>query len=314
MEVYAVIVTYNGMRWYDHCLGSLRDSDLHVSTIVVDNASTDNTADYIKENFPDVHLISSGRNLGFAKANNIGIRYAIDNEADYVFLLNQDAWIEKDTLSKLVKTFEENTDAGIVSPIHLNGSYTGLDWGFASYMKPVFVSDLYVKQLKPCYEVPLVNAAAWLLSAHCIKTVGGFDTHLFLHYGEDYNYCQRVKYHSFRILINTRCTICHDREQRKDNEAAYRKIMIEKNPGMMEKVIYGDINIDYNINRILLKKYVFLVLSCLGMSFKRINIYKTSIAALRDVKYSREKNKQIGLTWLSQERTIFYDFLRNNGL
>src|SRR5574344_2140153 len=101
LEIYAVVVAYNGMQWYDKCFGSLQASSVPVHTIVIDNASGDNTVAYIKEQFPNVHIIESKTNLGFAKANNIGIKYAMDNNADYVFLLNQDAWIEEDTLSVL---------------------------------------------------------------------------------------------------------------------------------------------------------------------------------------------------------------------
>ena len=108
MKIYAIVITYNGKKWYDRCFGSLRDSEMPVETIVIDNTSTDDTIEYIKTHFPSVHLIESKENLGFAKANNIGIRYAIDNNADYVFLLNQDAWIENDTLTALLRTFEEN--------------------------------------------------------------------------------------------------------------------------------------------------------------------------------------------------------------
>ena len=70
MKIFSIIVTYNGMRWYDRCLGSLRNSELPVETIVIDNASSDDSVNYIKANFPEVHLIESNENLGFAKANN----------------------------------------------------------------------------------------------------------------------------------------------------------------------------------------------------------------------------------------------------
>ena len=131
MKIFAIVVTYNGMKWYDRCFGSLRDSETTVETVVIDNASCDDTIEYIKTHFPSIHLIESKENLGFAKANNIGIRYAIDNNADYVFLLNQDAWIEKDTLTVLLRTFEENEHVGIAAPLQLNGSYTGFDHMFS---------------------------------------------------------------------------------------------------------------------------------------------------------------------------------------
>ena len=97
MKIFAIVITYNGQKWYDRCFGSLSASETPVEIVVVDNASSDDTVGFIKERFPGVHLIESKENLGFAKANNIGIRYALDNDADFVFLLNQDAWIEKDT-------------------------------------------------------------------------------------------------------------------------------------------------------------------------------------------------------------------------
>ena len=59
MKIFAIVVTYNGKKWYDRCLGSLRDSETPVETIVIDNASSDGTVEYIKARFPDVHLILS---------------------------------------------------------------------------------------------------------------------------------------------------------------------------------------------------------------------------------------------------------------
>ena len=98
MTIFAIIVTHNGMRWADRCFGSLRTSTLPVSTIVIDNASTDGIADHLESHFPEVELIKSTENLGFAKANNIGILKAYNAGADFVMLLNQDAWIEPNTL------------------------------------------------------------------------------------------------------------------------------------------------------------------------------------------------------------------------
>lgn len=170
-KIFAIVATYNGKKWYDRCLGSLRNSEMPVETVVIDNASSDGTVEYIKTHFPNVHLIESDDNLGFAKANNIGIRYAIDNNADYVFLLNQDAWIERDTLTVLLRTFEENENVGIAAPLQLNGSCSGFDHYFALYTLPhtSFASDLYLGKKQLYYEVQDVNAAAWLLSAICIK-------------------------------------------------------------------------------------------------------------------------------------------------
>ena len=101
-EVYVVIVTCNGEKWVENCFDSLKNSSYPVETIVVDNSSTDNTVPRIKKAYSDVILIESDINLGFGRANNIGIKYALENQADYVFLLNQDAWIEKETIEKML--------------------------------------------------------------------------------------------------------------------------------------------------------------------------------------------------------------------
>lgn len=295
--VFAIVVTYNGMKWIDHCLGSLKKSSTNVPIIVVDNASTDETVDYIKEHFQEVKLIISQKNLGFAKANNVGIRYAIDNGADFVFLLNQDAWVEKDTISNLIQTFEDNDRVGIASPIHLNGLYTALDFGFASYLGPDFASDAYMQQIKTYYQLAFVNAAAWMISKKCIETVGGFDTMLFFHYGEDCNYCQRVVFHDFKILLNTRCSICHDREDRRNNDYKFKKIA-KQQVNMEQYLYFGDVNKQFELDKRLKqikKKRLFKIITFRFNAAKRA--YE-ELTLIKKIIASRAINKQKGLSWL----------------
>lgn len=110
MHIFVIVVSYNFERndWINQCLSSLQKSEIPLNIIVVDNNSTDNSVSIIKSKYPEVILFEQKENLGFAKANNIAIRYAYDNGADFVFLLNQDAWIEKDTVAKLVEVAEKN--------------------------------------------------------------------------------------------------------------------------------------------------------------------------------------------------------------
>lgn len=297
MKIFAIVVTYNGVKWCNHCLGSLLNSEIPLETIVIDNASCDGTVEYVKKHFPEVYLIERKENLGFAKANNIGIRYAIDHDADYVFLLNQDAWVEYDTLTKLVQTFEDNEKVGIASPIHLNGSYSGLDHGFVNCLSGDFVSDLYMGRLKPYYELHFVNAAAWLLSADCIKSIGGFDTLLFKHYGEDNNYCQRIQYHNYRIIVNPHCTICHDREVRK-NMIGQNPLWDQTNSMIWLKLEYGDINkridLDEKIKKLKLKRF----LSIISCNISKAKKYKLLIGSYRTIMDSRNINIIKGQNWL----------------
>ena len=295
--IYAIVVTYNALRWVDKCLGSLQTSSVPVHTIVIDNASGDNTVAYIRDKFPDVHLIESKINLGFAKANNIGIKHALDQGADYIFLLNQDAWVEEDTLSVLPGNFEEQPALGIVSPLHLNGDKSGLDWMFIDYMPTEFTSDLYFNRFKSFYHLPFVNAAAWLISTSCINRVGGFDTSLFTHYGEDTNYCQRVLYHGFEIGINTKCTICHDREFRKNGESEYRN-QIFADEQRWRKIELGNINLELDIDTLIAKNKLSVRKATFKLLLKKAARHKQEIEFLMQIKRSRELNKKGGLVWL----------------
>ena len=102
-RVLAIIVSYNFVGWMKRCLGSLRCSELPVDVVVIDNFSTDDTVQMIKKNYPEVRLICSNENLGFGRANNIGLRIALEENYDAAFLLNQDAWVEKKTIGTLLK-------------------------------------------------------------------------------------------------------------------------------------------------------------------------------------------------------------------
>ena len=215
-EIRIVIVTYNGMKWLAQCLESTKPYPV----IVVDNNSSDGTIDYIKSNYPDIILLPQEENLGFGRANNIGISYALNEDTDYVFLLNQDAYLEKDCILKLLESQKNNTEFGILSPIHLNGDGTKLDENFSSYLTYSRNSDFYSdyvlnKKKKEIYEVPFVNAAGWLLSKKLLQEVGGFDP-IFFHYGEDDNYCHRVLFHDLKIGIVPNLFLRHDRENRSE--------------------------------------------------------------------------------------------------
>ncbi len=221
VSVYVIVVTFNGERWVEQCIGSLAALGEEVKVIVVDNKSADGSVQAIRQLFPKVTLIALEENVGFGKANNIGIQKAMENNADFVFLLNQDAWVFPDTISELVKISHRYPEYGIVSPVHLNGSSSALDYNFSRQASPDkckgFYSDLYVKTLQDIYKADFVNAAAWLLTSKCLKTVGLFEPLFFL-YGEDDNYVQRASFHKLPIGITPKAIICHDRAIREGHK------------------------------------------------------------------------------------------------
>jgi GT2 family glycosyltransferase len=219
MLIYSIVVTCNGIQWLDKCFGSLVNSTVSTKILVIDNKSSDGTPDQIRLKFPSIEVIEAGQNLGFGKANNIGLTRALNEKADYVFLLNQDAWVEADTIEKLVSA--QSSEYAILSPVHLNGQGDALDFGFANYLlnslTPDLISDIYLNRLKPIYEMQYANAAAWLLNMKCVETVGGFDPSFFV-YGEDSDYIQRVRYLRYKIGICLSAKIYHDRQFRDDKK------------------------------------------------------------------------------------------------
>jgi GT2 family glycosyltransferase len=204
-KIAVVIVTFNGEIWIKKNLISLFKSNYPIDIIIVDNASTDETINIIKE-FSAVELIQNKNNLGFGKANNIGIDLALNKGADAIFLLNQDTWIFENTISNLAEVLFENSNLGIVSPLHFSAEQSILDENFNTYYNR-FNKEEDSELLR---IVPFVNAAAWLVSKECLSKTGYFDP-IFNHYGEDRNYCERVKYHGFKIGVAKKAAICHDR-------------------------------------------------------------------------------------------------------
>lgn len=304
-KVNIVIVTFNAMTWIKKCLASCDGYDV----IIVDNASTDNTVATIKLDYPKIVLLKQTENYGFGKANNIGIQYSLTKGAEQILLLNQDAYILEDCLQKLLTFQKENPEFGVLSPIHLNGKQDGLDKNFASYMSydknPDFYSDYVLKQkLKPVYEVPFVNAAAWLLSKNLIDTVGGFDP-LFFHYGEDENYCQRATYHGFKIGVIPDSFISHDRENRKSLAVeAYS----DKYYSLLErsfKLKYANINNSGGLNELqgeISRIEKTLLKLKLKTKFSKVRAIKKHLELIRKVtpfiRESREFNILKGRTYM----------------
>lgn len=216
--VTTIIVTYNGLKWIDGCLRSVKDSIYPSRIHVIDNGSTDGTIAFIREHFPEVQLTASSRNLGFGQANNLGMKQALDEGVDYVFLLNQDAFVEPGTIGALIDAHTADPSLGVISPLHLNGKGNGMDANFLEYFLRSAAGEwaaavLQGKDRPSLVQTNFVNAAAWLVTAECLRRTGGFDP-IFFHYGEDDNYAQRVRYWDLGIGVFTGARIRHDRESR----------------------------------------------------------------------------------------------------
>lgn len=307
-RVFVIVVTYNGMHWIKACIDSLLASTIKVSIVIVDNNSTDNTVAFVKEHYKEapIFMVASNKNLGFGLANNMGIKHALKNNADFLFLLNQDAFVEKDTIENLVDLASKNKDYGIISPIHTNGDGTLLDDSFLYYTRrntgKAFISDFVINKGKePIYSLPMINAAAWLLPTSTIEMVGGFDPMFFL-YGEDDNYCQRVNYHNLKIGIASEVFIRHDSQNNNSKETpvgseAYYALFLNR-----IKVRYANVNNDSYKELGKLKAHFFkrCIISLLGLNYQafKVNLEKRKLLSQLDLKSSVLLNRQQGRKYL----------------
>lgn len=209
-KILTIIVSYNFMPWIDHCLGSLRQSETTTDVMVIDNHSTDATVATIKARYPEVMLIQNQENLGFGRANNIGMLYAIEHGYDSVLLLNQDAWIDANCLGRLVEASRQHPRYGILSPIHLTGDRRHVEHGFGVYSG---VKDKDHQPTSPLVPIDFIDAAIWYMPMAALKEVGLFDP-IWKHYGEDKDLANRMHIHFYRVGFMPHVYGCHDREFR----------------------------------------------------------------------------------------------------
>jgi GT2 family glycosyltransferase len=286
-KLLVIVVTYNGMRWLDRCLGSVA-GDLYV----LDNDSTDGSADYIQGHFPSAKLVRSADNLGFTGGNNLGFRYAMEKGYDYVYLMNQDAWLEEGALEKLVAAAEAHPDYAVLSPLQMTDGYKAFDAQFAKLFPSKGVSsptcatlgtirgrgperreapntgrgrEATVGEDTPFddpIEVKRVMAAHWLMPVKALKEIGLF-SELFPYYGQDDDWCHRAHYHGWKVGIVPSARAVHDRAQRQEP----KERIIDRNYRVGSLIRLCD------INRPLWERFLFVCLFTLVKAVK----YRSSL-------------------------------------
>ncbi len=117
-KIAIIIISWNGKHLLEECLNSAENQDYsNFKIIFVDNGSTDGSVEFVKEKFSKVEIIGLDKNTGFAKANNVGMHKAFeDQEIEYIALLNNDAMAEKSWLSEMVKVIKQDEKIGSVAP------------------------------------------------------------------------------------------------------------------------------------------------------------------------------------------------------
>ncbi|MGN0435176.1 MAG: glycosyltransferase family 2 protein [Wujia sp.] len=213
-----ILVNYNGYNDTIECIKSIHRCDYNeYKIIVVDNCSSDFSAEKLegcKDEF-DFYLIKSDENGGFATGNNIGIRYALEQGADYVLLLNNDTLVEPDFLRKLVKAYEKHNKCGIaIGKIYYEadrqriwyagGSLSKLTGRNAHYGYNEIDKGLYDKE---CI-VTFATGCMMLISRAVLEQVGLLSEDYFM-YEEDADYCAKVSRMGYNIIYEPGSVVYH---------------------------------------------------------------------------------------------------------
>jgi GT2 family glycosyltransferase len=212
-----VIVTWNGKRYALECLASLRENtgSLPLEVIVVDNHSTDGTLEEIRKLFPEVILIENDSNLGFAKANNIGLAMA---RGRYLCLINSDVVVPPGCVENMMSFMEGNSDIGMLGP-KMRAPNGGV--GHSVMQLPTvwntLCSSLGLHNIVPkskifggflmndfpydsIADVEVLTGWFWMIRRRAFEDVGGLDEQFFM-YGEDIDWSYRFHKANWRVVF-----------------------------------------------------------------------------------------------------------------
>ena len=209
MKLSVIIVNYKVKHYLEQCLRSVAEASrgIAVEVIVVDNASGDGSVEYLRERFPDVTIIASEENLGFARANNLAIR---NSRGQYVLLLNPDTIVAEDTFRDFIGFMDSTPDAGGCGAymLHTDGSFApesrrGLPTPFVAFCKMSGLASLlpksrtfgryYMRYLNEneVNRIEIMSGAFMFLRRDALDKAGLLDEDFFM-YGEDIDLSYRI--------------------------------------------------------------------------------------------------------------------------
>jgi len=213
-----IIVILNWNNWQDtiECLESVNKSEYpNFVVIIVDNGSTNNSVKEIRRKFNNATILETGENFGFGVGVNYGIKYAIDNQADFILLLNNDAIVSKTAVTELVNRISRDERIGLIGGKILFLEGKNKIWDAGGRIKKITKMTFEFGDKKSDdgkynteREVDFLSACCLLIRKEVIEQIGWFDPDYFMYY-EDTDFCVRAKQHSYKIIYWPQAVIWH---------------------------------------------------------------------------------------------------------
>jgi len=213
--VFIVILNWNGYRDSVTCLQSLREiSYPSCEMVFVDNGSTDGSVARLKEEFKDVVYLENQENLGYTGGNNVGIRYAMEHGAEYVWLLNNDTKVAADALTILIAAAGKDRKAGLIGPKILQMENPELAYSMVGRLNMWFPWPDRMEGKEEnrvtggAVRVDFLSGAALLVKREFVEKVGLLDERFFF-YWEENDWCERGRKAGFHSLLVPDAKVYH---------------------------------------------------------------------------------------------------------
>ena len=243
-SVGALIVTWNRKDDVIECIESIINTGYSRLIIyLVDNASADGTVNVVADKFPDVRIIRSEENLGFAGGNNLGLSWILEDGLDSVFLVNDDVVVSRDSLTILARHLFESNSIGVTSPkvlIHSDPSVIWSAGGLIDRNTGIAIQRRYGeidRNKEKIQEIDYAVGCAMLVKTEAIREAGLLDPRYFTYY-EETDWCRRIKESGFKVLYVPKSRVSHKVTMQTTgrNQASYyysrNRLLFLKNAGV----------------------------------------------------------------------------------
>lgn len=215
-KVYIIVLNWNGFEDTLECLKSIHClSYQNYNIVVVDNGSEDDSVSKIKNIFNNIIIIENRKNIGYAGGNNVGIKYALDNNADYIWILNNDTTVDKHALTAMVDLANEDPTIGMVGSKILNYNKKGIIEFVGGRLSLCDGKTLHIGynekdtgQYDELTCTDYITGASLLVSASVIKDVGLMAEDYFLYY-EETDWCVRARNRGYKLTISPKSIVYH---------------------------------------------------------------------------------------------------------